>query len=61
MKITYAKKEELNTLNNIDVFISKNQLQQAIKQKRGGLRLFFYADKKWLNFPFPSAIMAPIN
>ena len=56
MKITYAKKEELNTLHNIDIFISENQLLQAIKQKRiyiikdnnkiiGFLRYTFHLDQ----------------
>lgn len=56
MRITYAKKEELNIIQNIDIFISENQLLQAIKQKRvyvikednkiiGFLRYTFHLDQ----------------
>ena len=34
MKITYLKKEEFNIIRQLDIYISDNQLLQAIKQKR---------------------------
>ena len=34
MKITNLKKEEFNIIRQLDIYISDNQLLQAIKQKR---------------------------